>query len=137
MKEVHVISIIGLIYAVLLALVTFIFFRTYTLWAVLGSATALFNHSLMIQATTKGKFSTQRYVFMLMLRYIFYLVIIAYTYFETKDIPGNHMIYAYVFLLLGIFSLKIGIFIYHTPLIKKPVETKKEEAKDADDTKLS
>ena len=84
MKEVHVISIIGLIYAVLLSLVTFIFFREYTLWAVLGSAVALFNHSLMIQATMKNKFSTQRYVFHLMQRYVFYLVIIAYTYFETK-----------------------------------------------------
>ncbi len=128
MKEVHVISIIGLIYAVLLSLVTFIFFREYTLWAVLGSAVALFNHSLMIQATMKNKFSTQRYVFHLMQRYVFYLVIIAYTYFETKDIPGNHMIYSYIFLLLGIFSLKFGIFIYHTPLIKKPIEKKEEES---------
>lgn len=135
MKELHVISIIGFIYAVLLALVTLIFFKDYTVWAILGSATALFNHSLMVQATTKGKFSAQRYVFHMMLRYVFYLIIIAYTYFETKDVAGNHMIYAYIFLLLGIFSLKVGIFIYHTPLIKKPIETKEEDAH-ADDSKL-
>jgi hypothetical protein len=132
MKEVYVISIIGFIYSVILALVTYLFFRDYTLWAILGSATALFNHSIMIQVTTKSKFSTQRYVFHLMQRFVFYLILIAFVYFETKDLPGNTMIYSYVFMLLGIFSIKFGIFIYHMPIIKKPVEEKKEEEHGSD-----
>jgi len=132
MKEVHVISIIGFIYAVVLTLITWLFFNDYTLWAMLGSATALFNHSLMIQVSTKGKFSTQKYVFHLMQRYVFYLILIAFVYLETKDLPGNAMIYSYVFMLLGIFSIKFGILIYHTPLIKKPVEEKKEDSHDTD-----
>jgi hypothetical protein len=98
----------------------------------LGSATALFNHSIMIQISTKGKFSTQRYVFHLMQRYVFYLILIAFVYLETKDLPGNTMMYSYVFMLLGVFAIKFGIFIYHTPLIKKPVEEKKEDSHDTD-----
>ena len=133
MKEVHVISIIGFIYAVILSLITLIFFPDYTLWAVLGATTALFNHSLMIQVT-KGKFNPQRYVFHLVQRYVFYLIIVAFTYLETKDLPGNQMIYSFVFLLLGIFSLKIGILIYHTPLIKKPLV--KEENDDTSHNEL-
>lgn len=137
MKEVYVISIAGFIYSVILALVTFLFFRDYTLWAILGSATALFNHSIMIQVTTKSKFSTQRYVFHLMQRYVFYLILIAFVYFETKDLPGNTMMYSYIFMLLGIFAIKIGIFIYHMPFIKKPVEEKKEEDQHDSDSGLS
>lgn len=127
MKEVYVISIIGFIYSVILAFVTFLFFRDYTLWAILGSATALFNHSIMIQITTKSKFSTQRYVFHLMQRYVFYFILILFVYLETKDLPGNTMIYSYIFMLLGIFSIKFGILVYHMPFIKKPVEVTKEE----------
>ncbi len=62
MKEMHAISITALIYSIIYSLVTLIFFPDYVLWAILGAATALFNHSLMIQAT-KGKFNVQRYVF--------------------------------------------------------------------------
>ena len=118
MKEMHVISIIGLIYSIILALVTLIFFPDYVSWAILGSATALFNHSLMLQVT-KGKFSAQRYVFHLFLRYVLYIIVIVIVWLETKDIPGNHMIYSFIFLLLGISSLKLGVFIYHLPWLKK------------------
>jgi len=121
MKKMYTISIIAFIYAVILALVTFLFFREYLLWAILGSAVALFNNSLATQAL-KGKFTTQKVVTNLVTRYILYTVIVAIVYFDTKDLGTQTMIYSYIFLLLGIFSLKMGIFIYHTPLIKKPDE---------------
>jgi hypothetical protein len=120
MKDVHVISLIALAYAIVLGLVAFIFFNDYDypLWAILGSAVALFNHSLMISVTKK--LTTQRLVSHLIQRYVFYLIIIAYVYLETKALGTQIMINSYIFLLLGIFSIKVGILIYHTPLIKKP-----------------
>jgi len=121
MKEVYVISIIAFIYSVILALVTLIFFNEYVIWAILGSAVALFNHSQMIQVT-KNKMNSARLITHLVQRFVFYTLIIAFVWFDTKDLGGNIMIYSYVFLLLGIFSIKVGIFIYHTPLIKKPIE---------------
>jgi hypothetical protein len=121
MKEVYVISIIAFIYSVILALVTLIFFNEYVIWAILGSAVALFNHSQMIQVT-KNKMNSTRLITHLVQRFVFYTLIIAFVWFDTKDLGGNIMIYSYVFLLLGIFSIKVGIFIYHTPLIKKPIE---------------
>ena len=122
MKDVHVISLIALAYSIILALVAFIFFDEYDypLWAVLGSAVALFNHSLMIQVTKK--MTTQRLVSHLIQRYIFYFIIIFFVYLETKALGTDIMIKSYIFLLLGVFSIKVGIFIYHTPLIKKPAE---------------
>lgn len=122
MKEVHVISIIALIYSIVLALVALIFFNDFLLWAILGSAVALFNHSLMIQVTKKNNFNAQRLVAHLVQRYVFYLIIIAYVYLQTRELGRLHMIYSYVFMLLGIFSIKIGVFVYHMPFIKKPQE---------------
>jgi hypothetical protein len=126
MKDVHVISIIALIYAVILAIITLIFFREYTTWAILGSAVSMFNHSLMIQVSKN--FNQQKLVSHLIQRYIFYIIIIAVVYFDTKDLQDQMiMIYSYIFLLLGIFAIKIGIFIYHMPFIKKPKEGVSEE----------
>jgi len=127
MREVHVISIIGLIYAVILSLVTFLFFRDYLLYAVLGSAVSLFNHSQMIQIT-KRDFKTERIVLHIVQRYIFYLVIIVFVYFDTKEVSQTFMINSYIFLLLGFIATKIGVYIYHTPLIKKPKEEIVEKA---------
>jgi hypothetical protein len=137
MKDVHVISIIGLIYAVILAVVTLIFFNEYDypLWAVLGSAVALFNHSLMIQLT-KSTFSTSKIVSHLVQRYVFYFIIILIVWLDTKALGTQVLINSYIFLLLGIFSVKVGIFIYHTPLIKKKVE-KVEKTDDQSDTDIS
>ncbi|PKK99062.1 MAG: hypothetical protein CVV57_04440 [Tenericutes bacterium HGW-Tenericutes-2] len=121
MKDVHVISIIALIYSVILALVTLIFFNDYLLWAILGSAVALFNHSLMIQVT-KNKLTSYKLVTHLIQRYVFYIVILAIVYFDTRNLGTDIMIQSYVFLLLGIASIKFGAIIYQTPLIKKPKE---------------
>lgn len=126
MRDVHVISLIGLIYAIILSIVTLIFFNThdYPLWAVLGAAVSLFNHSLMIQVTKK--FSTERLITHLVQRYVFYFIIMLYIFLETRNLETNIMINSYIFFLLGVFSTKIGVFIYHTPLIKKPEPIKEE-----------
>ncbi len=126
MKELHVISLIGLIYSIILGLVTFIFFREYLLFSVLGSAVSLFNHSQMIHATKHG-LKTERVVIAIIQRYIMYLVIIVFVYFQTKGQVMSSITTSYVFLLLGIFATKIGIYIYHTPLIKKNSEEKAVE----------
>jgi hypothetical protein len=118
MKEVHAISITALIYSIILALISLIFFPEYVTWAILGSATAMFNHSLMIQVT-KGKYSAQRFVFHLFQRYLFYLLIIVIVWFQTKDAEGNTMIYSFIFLILGIISLKIAIYVNQLPFVKK------------------
>jgi len=132
MKDVHVISLIALGYAIILSLVAFIFFNEYDypLWAVLGSAVALFNHSLMIQVTKN--MTTQRLITHLVQRYVFYIIIIFYVYLQTKDLGTSVMINSYIFLLLGVFSIKVGILIYHSPLIKKPVIKKEDEEHESD-----
>lgn len=127
MREVHVISLIALCYAVVLSLVTFLFFRDYLLYAVLGAAVALFNHSQMIQLT-KREVKTERIVLHIVQRYIFYLVIIVFVYFDTRDQIQSFMTNSFIFLLLGIASIKIGVYIYHTPLIKKKKEEVIEKA---------
>lgn len=123
MKEVHKISFIAIGYALILCLVTWIFFSEYLLWVILGSLTALFNHSQMIH-TTKGKYSAQMLVLHIVQRYAMYTIIIAIAWFDTKDLVDQTiMIRTFIFLLLGFIAVKVGALIYATPLIKKPVET--------------
>jgi len=121
MKDVYVISIIALIYSVILAIVTLIFFNDYLLWAILGSAVALFNHSLMIKVT-KNTITSYKLVSHLIQRYVFYIVIIAIVFFDTKELGTQIMINSYIFLLLGIACIKFGALLYASPLIKKPEE---------------
>jgi hypothetical protein len=119
MKEVHVISLIGMGYAVILGLVSFLFFKDYMVWAILGSAVSLFNHSQMIH-TTKNGLKTERLVFHLMQRYVLMMIVVIVVYFDTKGQAFEIVRNSFIFLLLGLFSTKIAIYIYHSPLIKKP-----------------
>jgi SNF family Na+-dependent transporter len=132
MKELHAISFIGLIYSVVLALITLIFFREYLLFPVLGSAVSLFNHSQMIHATKHG-LKTERVVVAIVQRYIMYLIIIVFVYFDTKNQEMSYVTTSYVFLLLGFIATKMGIYIYHSPLIKKKIEEKAVEENDSTD----
>ncbi len=136
MRDVHKIALIGIAYAIVLSLVVLIFFNEYVLWAVLGSAVALLNHGQMIRLTDKSRFRTDRLVIHLVQRYLLYLIVIAFVWFDTKELGSNIMMYSYIVLLLGIFSVKVGIFIYWTPLFKKPKEENikplEEEEKDDD-----
>ncbi len=117
MKDVSVINLIALAYAVILALVSFIFFRTYAVWAVLGSATALFNHTQTIKLT-KSKFDPKKIASHLVIRFVMYIVVIAFAYFDQRANETQELIRVYIFLLLGFFSIKVGIFIYATPFFK-------------------
>ena len=130
MREVHAISVIGIIYVAILGIVSWIFFRDYVFWAVLGGAVSLFNHSTMIHATKKG-LKVEKLALHLLQRYLFYIIIIVYAFFETQREPQDIMIRTYIFLLLGFMATKIGVYIYHTPLIKKPKE-ERVESKDED-----
>lgn len=122
MRDVHKIALIGIVYAIILSLVVLIFWTDYVTWAVLGSAIALFNHSQMIVITKKDKFKTERLVTHLVTRYILYVIIIAFVWLQTKALGTDIMIKSYIVLLLGIFSVKVGVFVYASPLIKKPKE---------------
>lgn len=127
MKDVHIISLIALIYAVILALVAFIFYRDYAIWAILGSATALFNHSQMIKVSN-NKYTAATLGVHLSTRFLLYIIIIAFTYFNLGGANADTSILtnAYIFLLLGVFAVKVGAIIYTSPLIKKREETKVE-----------
>lgn len=118
MKDVSVINLIALGYAVVLALVTLIFFRTYVIWAVLGSATALFNHTQAI-GLTRQKFDAKKYISQLALRFVMYIIVIGFAYFDQKANGTDELIRVYIFLLLGFVSIKVGIFMYMTPFFKK------------------
>lgn len=122
MKELHVISLIGIVYGVLLTLVTYLFFREYAIWAALGSAVSLFNHSSMIHIT-KGELKTERMVLHIVQRFAIYLIVIVFLFFDTQGQPQDVMVNSYIFLLLGFIAVRIGVYIYHTPLIKKPKKT--------------
>ncbi len=119
MKEVHVISLIGSLYAVILGLVSFLFFKDYMVWAILGSAVSLFNHSQMIH-TTKNGLKTEKLVFHLMQRYVLMMIVIVVVYVDTKAESFEVIRNSFIFLILGLISTKMGVYIYHTPLIKKP-----------------
>lgn len=118
MKEVHAISVIALIYSIIFALITWVFFPNYLTWAVLGSATALFNHSTMVRVM-KGKFNTQKYVFHLFLRYVMYLLAAAFTWLRTKDISADVLMFSLLFLLIGFLSIKISIYIHQLTPIRR------------------
>ncbi|MBE0701207.1 MAG: hypothetical protein IH571_05930 [Acholeplasmataceae bacterium] len=129
MRDVHKISLLALAYAFVLAIVSLIFFRDYWTWAVLGSAIALFNHSQMI-VTTKGKYSAEKLILHIFQRYVLYVVVIAFAWFNTKDLGDSTIMQnTFIFLLLGFISVKIGAIVYATPLIKK---TEDQEDKEAD-----
>jgi ABC-type phosphate transport system permease subunit len=117
MKDVSVINLIALAYSLLLALVIFIFFREYTVWAVLGSATALFNHSQTINLT-KNKLDTRKLVNHLVLRFVMYTIVITFAYFDQRANGTDELTRVYIVLLLGLLSIKIGVFIYATPFFK-------------------
>ena len=117
MKDVSVINLIALGYSLCLALVSFIFFREYAVWAVLGSATALFNHSLTIRLT-KQKFNPVKLAYHLVLRFVMYVIMIAFAYFDQRANGTDELTRVFIFLLLGFSSIRIGILIYATPPFK-------------------
>jgi hypothetical protein len=118
-KDVHKIAFYAIGYGALLSLVVFIFFENYALWSLLGTLTALFNHSQMIQVTKSAdvlKISTH-----LVTRFVMYVIMMVIVYFQLRD-NQNEMITGLIILLLGFSSIKIGTLMYALPFNKKDQE---------------
>ena len=124
MKDVHKIAFYAIGYGALLSLVVFIFFDDYVLWSLLGTLTALFNHSQMIQVTKSAdvlKISTH-----LVTRFVMYVIMMVIVYFQLRD-NQNEMITGLIILLLGFSSIKIGTLMYALPFNKKDQEISEEQ----------
>jgi hypothetical protein len=123
-KDVHKIAFYAIGYGALLSLVVFIFFENYALWSLLGTLTALFNHSQMIQVTKSAdvlKISTH-----LVTRFVMYVIMMVIVYFQLRD-NQNEMITGLIILLLGFSSIKIGTLMYALPFNKKDQEISEEQ----------
>jgi hypothetical protein len=115
-KDVHKIAVYAILYSAILALVVFIFLEDYVLWALLGSLTALFNHSQMIQVSKSNdvlKLSVH-----LVTRFVMYVIMMVVVYFQLRD-NQNAMITGLIVLLFGFSSIKVGTLIYALPFNKK------------------
>lgn len=124
MKDVHKIAFYAIGYGALLSLAVFIFFENYVLWSLLGTLTALFNHSQMIQVTKSAdvlKISTH-----LVTRFVMYVIMMVIVYFQLRD-NQNEMITGLIILLLGFSSIKIGTLMYALPFNKKNQEISEEQ----------
>lgn len=126
MRDVDAISIAGILYALVLIAVTAIFFRAQLTWPALGAATALFNHSIMINITKNG-FNKKKYMFHIFFRFVMYAIITAFMYFDVKDAGTQDIILSGVFLLLGMITVKMGVFLHYLPFIRKHTTSYKEE----------
>lgn len=116
MKDVHKIALLGIVYGVILSLSIFIFYRQYVLWSILGTLTALFNHSQMIQISKQA--DVLKLSMHLVTRFVMYVIMMAIVYFQLRD-NQNEMITGLIILLLGFSSIKIGTWMYALPFIKK------------------
>lgn len=124
MKDVHKIAFYAIGYGALLSFLVFIFFENYVLWSLLGTLTALFNHSQMIQVTKSAdvlKISTH-----LVTRFVMYVIMMVIVYFQLRD-NQNEMITGLIILLLGFSSIKIGTLMYALPFNKKDQEISEEQ----------
>lgn len=126
MRDVDAISISGIVYATLVVIVTAIFFNDQLIWPVLGAATALFNHSMMIKITKNG-FNKKKYMLHIGLRFVMYTIVIAFLYFDVKEQGTNALVKSYIFLMLGFITVKMGVFIHYLPFIKKHTTSYKDE----------
>lgn len=126
MRDVDAISVAGLLYAILLVAVTAIFFTDQLAWPALGAATALFNHGMMIRLTKRG-FSQLKFVLIVIFRLFMYGIMMAFVFFDLRDLDINELIKSYVFLLLGFSTIRMGVFLHYLPFIKKHTTSYKEE----------
>jgi hypothetical protein len=115
-KDVHKIAFLGIGYGVILSLVIFIFYKDYVIWSILGTLTALFNHSQMIQISKSV--DVVKLSMHLVTRFVMYVIMMAIVYFQLRD-NQNEMITGLIILLLGFSSIKIGTWLYALPFIKK------------------
>lgn len=129
MRDVDAISVSGIAYAIVVILITVIFFNEQWAWPVLGAATALFNHSMMIRITKNG-FNQRSFMLHVGFRFVMYTIVIAFLYFDVKAQGTHALIESYIFLLLGLITIKMGVFIHYLPFIKKHTTSYKQEVEE-------
>ena len=123
MKDVHKIAFYAIGYGIILSLAILIFYEEYVLWSLLGTLTALFNHSQMIQVSKSAdvlKISTH-----LITRFVMYVIMMVIVYFQLRD-NQTELIKGLIILLLGFSSIKIGTLMYMLPFNKKDQEISEE-----------
>lgn len=118
MKDEHKISFIAIGYGAILTLATYIFYEQYVTWALLGSLTAMFNHSQMLQVTKGETINTYKLASHLVTRFAMYLIMIVIVYLQLRD-NQEEMVTALIILLLGFSALKVAAIIYTLPFFKR------------------
>jgi len=117
-KDEHKISFIAIGYGAILTLLTFIFYEQYVTWALLGSLTAMFNHSQMLQVTKGDQVNTYKLATHLVTRFAMYLIMIVIVYLQLRD-NQQEMITALIIMMLGFSSLKVAALVFSLPIFKK------------------
>ena len=118
MKDEHKISFIAIGYGAILTLLTFIFYEQYVTWALLGTLTAMFNHSQMLQVTKGDQVNTYKLATHLVTRFAMYLIMIVIVYLQLRD-NQQEMITALIIMMLGFSSLKVASLVFSLPIFKK------------------
>lgn len=118
MKDEHKVSFIAIGYGVILSLVIYIFYQDFVIWAILGTLTALFNHSQMLQITKNNQVNGTKLAMHLVTRFTMYLIMMVIVYFNLNN-DQSAMITALIILLLGFSSIKIGVVLFALPIFKK------------------
>jgi hypothetical protein len=126
-KDEHKIAFIGIGYGVVLSLATYIFYREFAQWALLGALTALFNHSQMLQITKGNHVKINQLATHLVTRFLLYVIIIVIVFFQLRE-TQNALMTAYIILLLGFSSIKVSTWIYALPFFKKTDTSHKESS---------
>lgn len=127
MKDEHKIAFVAIGYGIVLSVVTYIFYPDFVTWALLGSLTALFNHSQMLQITKGNHVKINQLATHLVTRFLLYVIIIVIAFFQLRE-SQDALITAYIILLLGFSSIKISTWIYALPIFKKTSTENKDES---------
>lgn len=130
MKNIIVINYIAIIYSIIVGVISYIFFKEYSTWAILGAMTALFNYSLMVRFT-KNTVTKELMYLLIAFRTFMYLIILGFMFFYLRT-DTNLLMYSYLFFLIGAVNTKIGVFIFHLP-IPAFVKMRADEIKDKED----
>lgn len=127
MKDEHKIAFVAIGYGIVLSVVTYIFYPDFVTWALLGSLTALFNHSQMLQITKGNHVKINQLATHLVTRFLLYVIMIVIAFFQLRE-SQDALITAYIILLLGFSSIKISTWIYALPIFKKISTENKDES---------
>jgi hypothetical protein len=135
MKNIVVISYLAFLYSAIVTIIALIFFEEYAVWTLLGAATAMFNHSLLVKFS-KNKMTKELSYLLIAFKLIIYLIVLGFMFFDMRD-NNQLLMWSYIFFLIGAFNIKVGIIIYHLPFktfikMREEVDEVKEEGEDID-----